>query len=87
MAGKFEAAFYGMSNADRLRMINDLHRACVREDRRKKILIGAKSLVTTLLVTLWFTLSILLLGWWGYIPAIFGATTYFTVRDLLRLRN
>lgn len=87
MADKFEAAFHGLSEGAMQEIVDGLHKAIQRDTRRQKVKVVVKSLATTLCVTGFFTVLLVFLGWWGYIPAILGTTTYFTVRDLVRLSN
>jgi len=80
MGDKFEAAFHG-GEYDHL--VRQLAKSIERDKRRSRMRIAARNLLTTTIITVWFTVCLGFLSWWGYIPAILATAGYFTARDLM----
>lgn len=87
MADKFDATFHGMTDEDMRTLIQGLQQAEAQQIKRRKIIAVGKNVLTTMIITLGFTVCLLVLGMWGYIPAMVGTTSYFTRKDLKALKS
>jgi len=82
MADKFNAAFHGISDEEMRAYTVALAGAVQKDQRTRRMKIIVKNLLTTIIITGWFTLCLKGGGVWGYVPAELVAAGYFIVRDL-----
>ena len=87
MADKYDAAFHGMTDEEMRALIQGLQQAAAQQTRRSKFIAVGRNILTTMIITLGFTVCLLVLGMWGYIPAMVGTTSYFTHKDIKALKT